>query len=95
MFWEHERYNGLGMGALVAVCSANTNVIMVWAWALWSAYVLGTRALLWFGHGCSGYRMFWEHERHYGLGMGALVNVRKTRHHNPEARQIGVWFTSR
>ena len=24
---------------------------------LWLSYALGTRTLLWFGHGCSGYRM--------------------------------------
>ena len=56
IFEEHERYYGLGIDSLVTVCSRNTNVIMVWAWILWSPYVLGTRTLLWFGHGCSGYR---------------------------------------
>ena len=30
------------------------NGIMVWALMLWSAYDLGTRTGLWFGHGCSG-----------------------------------------
>ena len=49
---EHERNYGLGMDALVSVCSG----IMVWAWMLWSAYVLGTRTERWFGHGCSGQR---------------------------------------
>ena len=43
-----------GMDALVSVCSRNTNVIMVWAWMLWSAYALGARTVLWFGHGCFG-----------------------------------------
>ena len=52
-----QRYCGLGMDALVIVCSGNTNVIMVWAWMLWFSDALGTRALLWFGHECSGYRM--------------------------------------
>ena len=75
MLWEHERDYGLGMDALVSVCSGNTNEIMVWAWMLWSAYALGTRTRLWFGHGCSGQRMLWEHERDYGLGMGALAIV--------------------
>ena len=42
MLLEHERYNGLGMDALDCVCSWNTNVIMVWAWMLWSAYDPGT-----------------------------------------------------
>ena len=75
MLLEHERYHGLGMDALVIVCSSNTNVIMVWAWMLWSSYALGTRTLLWFGHGCSGHRMLFEHERCYGLVMDALVIV--------------------
>ena len=75
MLREHERYYGLGMDALVRVCSWNTNVIMVWAWMLWSAYALGTRTLLWFGHGCFGQRMLSEHERYYGLGTDALVSV--------------------
>ena len=75
MLLEHERYYGLGMDALVIVCSRNMNVIMVWAWMLWSPYALGTRTLLWFGHGCSGNRMLSKHERYYGLGMDALVIV--------------------
>ena len=66
MLWEAERNYDLGMDALVSVCSRNTNGIMVWAWMLWSAYALGTRTELWFGHGCSGQRMLWEHERRYG-----------------------------
>ena len=75
MLWEHERYYGLGMDAPVVVCSWNTNVILVWAWMLRLSYALGTRTLLWFGHGCSGYRMLLEHERYYGLGMDARVIV--------------------
>ena len=71
MLWEHERDYGLGMDALVIVCSGNTNEIMVWAWMLWTTYALGTRTRLWFGHGCSGHRRLWEHERDYGLGMDA------------------------
>ena len=35
MLSKHERYYGLGMDALVAVCSRNTNVIMVLAWMIW------------------------------------------------------------
>ena len=31
MLQEHERHYGLGMDALVTVCSRNTNVIIVWA----------------------------------------------------------------
>ena len=72
MLLEHERYYGLGMNALAIVCSWNTNVIF-WAWMLWLSYALRTRTLLWFGHGCSGYRMLLEHERYYGLGMDARV----------------------
>ena len=32
MLSEHEHYFGLGMDALVIVCSRNTSVTMVWAW---------------------------------------------------------------
>ena len=75
MLLEHEQKYGLGMDALVSGCSLNTNEIMVSAWMLWSSYALGARTELWFGHGCSGHRMLWEHERDYGLGMDALVSV--------------------
>ena len=47
MLLEHERSYGVSMDALVTVCCWNANVIMVW----------GTRALLWFGRGCTGNRM--------------------------------------
>ena len=44
---------------------------------------LGTRTLLWCGHGCTCSRMLSEHERDYGLGMDALAFAfalpRKTR----------------
>ena len=59
---EHERDYGLGMDALVSVCSWNTKGIMVYE----RKYGLGMDALvsalikkrteLWFGHGCSGRR---------------------------------------
>ena len=75
MLWEHERDYGFGMDALVIVCSGDTNEIMDSAWMLWSSYALGTRTELWFGHGCSGHRMLWAHERDYGFGMDALVSV--------------------
>ena len=61
------------MDALVAVCSWNTNGIMVWAWMLWSPYALGTRTELRFGHACSGRRMLLENKGNDGLGMDALV----------------------
>ena len=34
-----------------------------------------TRTLLWFGHGCSSYRVLSKHERYYGLGMDAPGTV--------------------
>ena len=75
MLLEHERYHGLGMDALATLCSWNTNVIMVWAWAQWQRYALGTRTLSCFGHGRSGNRMLLEHERYHGLGMDALATI--------------------
>ena len=52
---QNELNCGLGMDALVIVCSRNTNGIMVWAWMLWSPYALGARKESWFGHGCSSH----------------------------------------
>ena len=75
MLLEHERNYGLGMDALVTVCSWNTNGILIWAWKLWSPYAHGTRTALWFAHGCSGHRMLLEHEEKYGLGMHALATA--------------------
>ena len=82
MLSEHERYHGLGM---------DTNVLMVWEWMHLLSYALGTRTLLWLGHGCAivcsrntNVIMVWEwmrdsmlseHERYYGVGMDALVIV--------------------
>ena len=76
MLAEHECSYGLGMDALVIVCSRNRNVIMVWAWSHYFWYAFGTRTLFWFGHGCTiyrrlCYRMLSEHEHYYGLGMDA------------------------
>ena len=73
---EHERSYGLEMDALVIVCSRNTNVIMAWAWSHYFWYAFGTQTLLWFGHGCTIYRMLCyrtlsEHEHYYGFGMDA------------------------
>ena len=89
MLWEHERNYGLGMDALVSVCSGNTNGIMVWAWMHLSGYALGTRTELWFGHGCSGRRMLLENERNHGLGMDALVSVCSW---NPSAIMVLAWM---
>ena len=89
MLFQHERNYGLGMNALVTVCSRNMNGIMVWAWMLWSAYALPTRTELWFGHGCSGHRMQSEHERNYGLGMEARVSVCSS---NTNGIIVGAWM---
>ncbi len=43
-FWCCARTYGLGMDALVTACPWNTDVIMLWAWMLWSTYAFGTRA---------------------------------------------------
>ena len=48
---------------------------MVWAWMLCDPNAIGTRTLLWFGHGCCGNRMQLEHGRYYGLGMDAVGMV--------------------
>ena len=68
MHWEHARYCGLRMDALVIGCTQNTNVLVVKAWMRWLSDALRTRTLSWFEHGCSGYRMHSEHECYYGLG---------------------------
>ena len=90
MLLEHEGYYGLGMDALVTVRSCNRMLSWLWAWMLWSPYVLGTRRILWFGHrrmllehecchgcghGCPDHHMLLEHEGYHGLGMDALVTV--------------------
>ena len=49
MLLERIRNYGVGMDALVTVCSWNTYGIMVWAWMLWSSYGLGTRTELGLG----------------------------------------------
>ena len=38
------------MDALVSAFTRNTNVIMVWAWMLWLAHLLGMQTLIWVGH---------------------------------------------
>ena len=75
MLLEREQDYGFGMDAVVTVCSWNTNGLMVWAWMHRLPYALGTRTGLWFGHGCTGYRMLLEREQDYGLGMDELVTV--------------------
>ena len=88
MLLEHEQNSGtrtesygLGMDALVTVCSWNTNGIMVCAWILWSPHALGTRTEVWFGHGCSGHRILLEHSSNqrmllgYDAGTNAVVTA--------------------
>ena len=90
MLLEHERNYGLGIDALVRVCSWNTkgygvsmdalvrvrswNTSEIMAWA-WMHWSAYALGELWFGHRCSGDRMLLEHERTYGLSMDALVTV--------------------
>ena len=92
MLLEHERNYGFGMDALLNVCSSNAHGIMVWAWMLWLAYALGTRTKSWFWHGCSGCRMLLEHERNYGFGMDALINVCCS---NPHGIMVWAWMPER
>ena len=42
MLSGHERNYGLGLDALVTICSRDTNAIIAWAWMLWS-----TAGMLW------------------------------------------------
>ena len=94
MLLEHERNYGLGMDALVGVCSWNTNGIIFWAWMLWWAYALGTRTELWFGHGCSRERMLLEHGRNCDLGMDALVSVCSPNTHGIMFWAWKLWLSS-
>ena len=69
---------------MVTVCSWNMNVVMVWAWVLWSPYALGTGTILWFGHGCCGHRMLLEHELHLWFGhvcFGHCILLEHERYH--------------
>ena len=74
MGWQHGHYHGLGMNALVNGCPGSMDVIMVWAWMHWSMDGLAAWTLSWFGHGCTGQWMPWEHGRCHGLGMDALAS---------------------
>ena len=67
----------------------NTNVIVAWAWMRWSLEAIGTRAVLWFGHGRTGDRMLWEHEHYYGLGMDEPV-IGCTRETNERYYGLGM-----
>ena len=64
MLSKHDRYHGLGMDALVTVCSRNTNAILVSAWMHWQPLTLETQTLLWFGHGCTGRSMMVSENNH-------------------------------
>ena len=77
MLLAHERNYGLGMDALMTVCSWNTNGFF---WLSMDALMTvcswdTTRTLLGSGHGCSHVRMLLEHERNYGSGMDDLMTV--------------------
>ena len=74
MPWQHGRYHGLGMDALANGCLGSMDVIMVWAWMHWPMDALVAWTLSWFGHGCTGQWMPWQHGRYHGLGMDALAN---------------------
>ncbi len=89
MLWEHEWNYGLGVAAVVTVCSWNTDGSMVWAWMLWSASDLETRAALWFRHGRGGDRMLLEYERNCGLGVAAEVTVRSW---NTKGIMVWAWL---
>ena len=91
MLQEDERYYCCVRDALVTVCSRNTNVIMVASWMLWRPAALGTRTLLWFGHGCFCNRMLQEDERYYGCVMDALVTVCSR---NTNAIMVLAWMLS-
>ena len=89
MLLEHERFCGFGICALVTVCSRNTNVLMVWAWVLWSAYALGTRTLFYDMNAtvtaCSWNTnavvvWAWMLQRPYGLGTRTLLWIRHGRY---------------
>ena len=59
----------------VFVMSSHTNVVRVWAWMPSSPSALGTRAMLWFGHGCCRPRRLLVHERYCGLGVDAVFTL--------------------
>ena len=70
----------LGLGALVTVCSWNTNGIMLRAWMPWSPYALGARTDPCPTHGCSGRRMFLENARDLCFGHGCSGNRMSLKH---------------
>ena len=47
---------------------------MVWAWMHWPVDAFVAWTLSWFGHGCTGQGMPWQHGRYHGLGMDALAS---------------------
>ena len=66
MLSEHERYYGLGMDALVTVCSRNTYALGRGTLLLFGLVTVRSRNtnVLWFGHGCIGHGMFSKHQRY-------------------------------
>ena len=71
---KHKRYYGLGMDALVIVCSRNTHVM--WSGHGCTGNVCSRNThVMWSGHGCTGNRMLSKQEGYHGLDMDALVTV--------------------
>ena len=48
------------------------DVTMVWAWMRWPMSGLVAWTLPWFGHGCTGQWMGWQHELYHGQGNADL-----------------------
>ena len=70
------------MDALANGCSGNMDGTIVRAWMLWPMDALGTWTAQWFGHGCSGQWMHWEHGRHYRSGSsGQWMHWEHGRYH--------------
>ena len=64
MHSEHERYYGLGMDALVSICTRKTNVISAGLGMDALVGVRRRRTLLGFAHGYYGEHLHSEHERY-------------------------------
>ena len=62
------------MHALANGWTGSLDVIMFWAWMHWPMSGLVAWTLSWFGHGCTGQWMGWQHGRYHGLRMDALAN---------------------
>ena len=83
--WNYD----LGIDALLTVCSRNTNGNMIWAWMLWSSYILPIRMEIWFGYRCSGRRRLFQDKRKYYLDMDALIAVGSS---NINGSMVWAWM---